>query len=412
MASVPGSDCSEIRLLLSVLADGEATPEETARAEAHVASCAACASHLAFLRLTGHALRQMPDAYPPSDLATRIAAATYERPTLSAQLMGWLRPAPIRAVAGALVAAGLAAVFLLPRIGTITPNVPVAKSGEATISPAASPAASAASGTARTSTARSSGAAAQSAVPPVAVATAAAPRAAAPQSKARAASAATPLPPARASLSAPLRVAVAARPKSVEGIAHLSGGAATAAAEIAPILRGIDAPVDRHLAMARGVKPAAAKLRKARGGAILPPRSGYDRAIATLGALHGPEMASGAPVGVAPTPAAAVGAPAPQPRVMPTPYAVAEQPSPKTIEGLSATAAVPSSSVASSAASGSEPRVLHFSFSHRRISNDASIDIGDAKRLGAVRSSANESYGFNRNPSQQTSVVTADADMH
>ena len=124
-------NCSNIRLLLSALVDNEAAPEEAARAKAHMASCAGCASHFAFLRLTGRAMSQIPDVYPSASLSARIAAATYDKPTFAERIAGWLRPAPVRVGLGAALATGLAMAFIVPRTGEVD---------TATVSPAPVPA--------------------------------------------------------------------------------------------------------------------------------------------------------------------------------------------------------------------------------------------------------------------------------
>lgn len=124
-------NCSDIRLLLSALVDDEASPDEAARVKAHMASCADCASHFAFLRLTGQAFRQLPDVYPSASLSARIAAATYDKPTFAERIAGWLRPAPVRIGLGAALATGLAMVFIVPRTGEVD---------TATVSPVTAPA--------------------------------------------------------------------------------------------------------------------------------------------------------------------------------------------------------------------------------------------------------------------------------
>jgi anti-sigma factor RsiW len=112
-----GVNCSEIRVLISALVDGEATAEEAARAEVHIALCEACASHRAFLRLTNRALRQVPDLYASASLSARIAAATYDRPSIARRIQTWLRPAPTRVAIGTALAAGIAGVVIIPRLG-------------------------------------------------------------------------------------------------------------------------------------------------------------------------------------------------------------------------------------------------------------------------------------------------------
>jgi hypothetical protein len=119
-SGVPEAEnCSDIRLLLSAYVDNEATAEEIAQAKLHIAVCANCASHLAFLRLTSRVLSQAPEVFPSASLSARIAAATYERPTLAGRVAGWLRPAPVRVGLGAALAAGLAMVLIVPRMGEV-----------------------------------------------------------------------------------------------------------------------------------------------------------------------------------------------------------------------------------------------------------------------------------------------------
>lgn len=106
-------NCDQVWDLLSVYADGEATPHEAEMVEAHIAVCASCASDLEFLRSTSVSLRDVPEVEPPAMLRQAILAATVNRPTWQDRLAAAARrtfaPAPLRY--GALAAAGAAAAL-------------------------------------------------------------------------------------------------------------------------------------------------------------------------------------------------------------------------------------------------------------------------------------------------------------
>jgi anti-sigma factor RsiW len=105
--------CDEVWDLLSVYADGEATPEETAMVENHIAVCADCARDLKFMQSTALVLQDTPEVEPPADLREAIFAATINRPTLqerfAAAVRRTLSPVPVRY--GAVAAAGAAAAL-------------------------------------------------------------------------------------------------------------------------------------------------------------------------------------------------------------------------------------------------------------------------------------------------------------
>lgn len=61
-------NCDEIRPLLSAYIDGEASPEETARVQRHLATCDDCRQVLAEYRAIGGGLRAMPLPVPPAGL--------------------------------------------------------------------------------------------------------------------------------------------------------------------------------------------------------------------------------------------------------------------------------------------------------------------------------------------------------
>lgn len=105
--------CDEVWDLLSVYADGEATPEETAMVENHIAVCADCARDLKFMQSTALVLQDTPEVEPPVDLREAILAATINRPTLqerfAAAVRRTLSPVPVRY--GTVAAAGAAAAL-------------------------------------------------------------------------------------------------------------------------------------------------------------------------------------------------------------------------------------------------------------------------------------------------------------
>jgi len=120
-------ECDKVWDLLSVYADGEATPHEAAMVEGHVAVCPNCARDLKFMQGTHQVLQDVPEVEPPATLRTAILAATVYRPNFGQRLVTAVRktltPAPVRY--GALAAAGAAAALtaLVLRNGE---NVPVA----------------------------------------------------------------------------------------------------------------------------------------------------------------------------------------------------------------------------------------------------------------------------------------------
>jgi hypothetical protein len=122
-------DCDAIRPLVSLYVDDEVTVAEASLVEAHTASCARCASDLAFFRAAHAVLSRPAEALPPAALRERVAAATFDRLTLGARLRRALRPTPSRlAVVGSAVAAGLVMVAVVsrepqPPSGLVVPRV-------------------------------------------------------------------------------------------------------------------------------------------------------------------------------------------------------------------------------------------------------------------------------------------------
>lgn len=70
--------CAEHRALLSALLDGELTPDERARVQAHLGGCPECRALLAQYRAIGASVRALPSAHPPQRLTDAIYAATID----------------------------------------------------------------------------------------------------------------------------------------------------------------------------------------------------------------------------------------------------------------------------------------------------------------------------------------------
>lgn len=116
--------CEEIRPLISSYVDGEASTEESALIQAHLKTCEKCQSHMAFLKLLGPAINNAPVASPSPLLLDRIAKATYAKPTWQQRYLAWLTPLSIRWTVGSgLVAAGIVAILVAPRVMQPTPEM-------------------------------------------------------------------------------------------------------------------------------------------------------------------------------------------------------------------------------------------------------------------------------------------------
>lgn len=99
--------CNRDELLL--LAAGEATPQQAAETERHVAKCAACATELARLREDLAALDRLPILEPSGEAVRRIALAG----RLAVGRRRTVRPLLRRARPLLAVAASLAVVFFI-----------------------------------------------------------------------------------------------------------------------------------------------------------------------------------------------------------------------------------------------------------------------------------------------------------
>ena len=85
-ASHPTMEDDAVWELLSVYADGEASPAEAAQIEALLRSDSSLAREFAFLKNASQIVQSIPDVMPPDSLRDAIFASTIHRPTLMQRL--------------------------------------------------------------------------------------------------------------------------------------------------------------------------------------------------------------------------------------------------------------------------------------------------------------------------------------
>lgn len=122
-------DCDSIDTLLSLYADGMASPDETRRVEDHLPGCAACRQSLLWMQATQRALSSRPVMLPPADLRARIAqsiaaASTTPVPIRPTRVFA-LRPAFAAAASLTLLGAVVGYSLLHPHPTNIKPASPV-----------------------------------------------------------------------------------------------------------------------------------------------------------------------------------------------------------------------------------------------------------------------------------------------
>ncbi|MDX1933433.1 MAG: zf-HC2 domain-containing protein [Capsulimonadales bacterium] len=127
--------CAEIRPLLSVVADGEASTEETGRVNAHLSGCAACASHFAFLQAMDSAFRNIPREAASAAGYERIRMATFARPSLGERLRGWLAPNGLAMGVGTVAVVGILSFVLLRVNAPTAPTADPPEMAQQTASP-------------------------------------------------------------------------------------------------------------------------------------------------------------------------------------------------------------------------------------------------------------------------------------
>ena len=125
----PNQVCEEIWFSISLYADGEASEDETARVDRHLAQCEECTRELKLIRVKSAVLRDVPLVLPPPHLREAIFAATINRRSVlarAAAAIGQFAPsAPARYGAVALGGALAAYLFVAMRPGTMPVLNPV-----------------------------------------------------------------------------------------------------------------------------------------------------------------------------------------------------------------------------------------------------------------------------------------------
>ncbi len=104
-------DCASLDPLLSLYADGMASPQEVRRVESHLPGCAECRQSLLWMQATRRALAARPVVPPPHDLRARIAEAIAASSAVRPVRSFVLRPA--FAAAASLSVIGLLSYGLL-----------------------------------------------------------------------------------------------------------------------------------------------------------------------------------------------------------------------------------------------------------------------------------------------------------
>lgn len=122
--------CEDIRPQIERLSDGECSPSEKTRAEAHLAECETCREHFRFLKALPEAARSAPLPEPTDaywDILPRKIMARIEQEETATDLKGWLSrwftPANLR-WAGAMAAGVVAVVISLEVIDRWQPSDP------------------------------------------------------------------------------------------------------------------------------------------------------------------------------------------------------------------------------------------------------------------------------------------------
>jgi len=121
--------CDQVFELLSAYADKEATSEETAIVETHVAVCADCARYLSFIRSASSIIAAIPVVDPPASLHAAILAATTQRPTWQQRFRAFIAPglSPQSLRYGALAGSAVVAWLVMqPYAPNTLRQVPVA----------------------------------------------------------------------------------------------------------------------------------------------------------------------------------------------------------------------------------------------------------------------------------------------
>ncbi|MES2458933.1 MAG: hypothetical protein V4671_00005, partial [Armatimonadota bacterium] len=366
----------------------EATAEEATRAKAHIVVCPNCASHLAFLRLTGRALSQTPEVIPSASLSSRIAAATYDRPTLAERIAGWLRPAPVRIGLGAAMAAGLALVLIVPRMGEVdTAELPSAPAGGGVVSTRKEVGKSAqkVAGKTPSKSVVKTAKTAEPSRPKPKMTVATKPLEAKPPVAAK-----SPVVlPAKRPITV---VAKVSRPGRLESIQAATVGSLSAS-DIIRDVRG-EPRMDRNSPLRSAANIA---LKRPGGGVVFIPRSGYDRSAATESSRRA-RGAAGTVASVTPTLPTAGAAPISP--LLSEHSTITESTAPRSPVASSES---PSAAVAASAGTA----MMQFRVRGPRTSNTVVMNMPNASQGGAGSLPANDRFSLTSGSSSRIPITSA-----
>lgn len=120
--------------LLSAYLDGEVTPAERARVEAHLSTCGGCRQELESLRWTVGLLRRMPPVDLPRTFYLRETDVTPEAAPRRSRLLTWLQPLLAFSTA---VSAVLFVIFLLGSLNLGSPALAPAPAAQLARAPEA-----------------------------------------------------------------------------------------------------------------------------------------------------------------------------------------------------------------------------------------------------------------------------------
>ena len=104
--------CEHFELLCEEYVAGTLSAKDEAELTAHLKSCNACASHLAFTRSLSRMIRLMPDPVPPADFEARVLSRfrVYDVSEATVRRSWWR---PILALGSASIGAGVFCSILL-----------------------------------------------------------------------------------------------------------------------------------------------------------------------------------------------------------------------------------------------------------------------------------------------------------
>jgi anti-sigma factor (TIGR02949 family) len=135
------ADCSRVLDIVSAYIDGELPKNDSDEVEKHLDECSQCRQELAVLKMLITATNEIEAVDPPSELRTRIAAATTHKPVFNLRTSILERIAPVRSflLAGGAACAAVA-IVLFVMFGRVGEPVNEITTATKAATPAASPA--------------------------------------------------------------------------------------------------------------------------------------------------------------------------------------------------------------------------------------------------------------------------------